>query len=69
MLYRSQARDREARDAIAGLVAATPQAGADVYWTVVRTLGTLGDESAAREWAGRARALFPNDLRFRAAPR
>jgi tetratricopeptide (TPR) repeat protein len=65
LLYRSQGRDAEAREALAGVVTANPRAGADEYWVVVRTLATLGDLGAAREWAGRARGLFPADARFR----
>jgi len=65
MLYRSQGRDEEARAVLAGLIAAEPQASAETYWTVVRTLSVLGDAAAAREWAGRARARFPRDRRFR----
>ena len=64
MLYRSQARDQEAREVLAGLIAATPNPTADTYLTVVRTLSTLGDQAAARDWAARARAQFPNDRRF-----
>jgi tetratricopeptide (TPR) repeat protein len=64
-LYRSQGRDADARAAITGLVGATPQADANAYFTVVRTLSVLGDEPAAREWATKARALFPRDVRFR----
>jgi tetratricopeptide (TPR) repeat protein len=65
LLYRSQGRDAEARDALAGVVTKNPKAGAEEYWVVVRTLATLGDVTAAREWASRARALFPADRRFR----
>jgi tetratricopeptide (TPR) repeat protein len=65
MLYRSQGRDQEARDVLEGVVTAHPRAGADEYWTVVRTLSVLGDAVAAREWAGRARSRFPRDPRFR----
>jgi hypothetical protein len=65
MLYRSQGRDAEAREVLAGLVAAEPQPTADTYWTVVRTFTVLGDAPAAREWAARARARFPSDPRFR----
>jgi arylsulfatase A-like enzyme/Tfp pilus assembly protein PilF len=65
MLYRSQGRDAAARGALEGVVTANPQAGAEEYWTVVRTFATLGDVAAAREWAGRAHALFPSDPRFR----
>ena len=68
ILYRSQGRDAEARRALEGLVTGNPRAGVEEYWTVVRTLGTLGDLPAAREWAGRARALFPSDPRFRGGP-
>jgi len=46
------------------VVTTNPRAGADEYWTVVRTFATLGDLAAAREWAGRARVLFPADRRF-----
>jgi hypothetical protein len=65
MLYRSQGRDVEARGVLEGVVTANPRAGPDEYWTVVRVLATLGDLSAAREWAGRARVRFPSDPRFR----
>jgi tetratricopeptide (TPR) repeat protein len=65
MLYRSQGRDTEIREVLGGVVTASPRAGADEYWTVVHTLTVLGDLPAAREWAGRARALFPGDPRFR----
>jgi arylsulfatase A-like enzyme/Tfp pilus assembly protein PilF len=64
-LYRSQGRDREAREVLAGLVDNTPQADAATYLTVVRAFRVLGDEHAAREWAARARARFPRDPRFR----
>jgi tetratricopeptide (TPR) repeat protein len=65
LLYRSQGRDGEARDVLAGVVTANPQARADEYFVVVRTLTVLGDVPAAREWATRARALYPADPRFR----
>jgi choline-sulfatase len=64
ILYRSQGRDAEARRVLEGVVSANPRAGAEEYWTVVRTFATLGDVTAAREWAGRARARFPRDRRF-----
>jgi tetratricopeptide (TPR) repeat protein len=64
-LYRSQGRDADARTVLAGVVTKLPQPNADAYWTVVRTLTVLGDTSAAREWAGKARGLFPGDRRFR----
>ncbi len=64
ILHRSQGRDAEARRVLEGVVTANPQAGADEYWTVVRAFATLGDLAAAREWAGRARVLFPGDRRF-----
>ena len=64
MLYRSQGRDADARSVLEGVVTANPRAGADEYWTVVRAFATLGDLAAAREWAGRARVLFPADRRF-----
>jgi arylsulfatase A-like enzyme/tetratricopeptide (TPR) repeat protein len=65
ILYRSQGRDEAARDAVAGVVTANPRAGANEYWTVVRTLAGLGDLPAAREWAARGRARYPSDPRFR----
>jgi tetratricopeptide (TPR) repeat protein len=65
LLYRSQGRDAEARTALAGVVTANPQAKADEYFVVVRTLAVLGDVPAAREWAARARGLYPADPRFR----
>jgi arylsulfatase A-like enzyme/Tfp pilus assembly protein PilF len=65
MLYRAQGRDADSRAALEGLVGSTPQAGADVYWTVVKTFADLGDTAAARDWAARARARFPRDPRFR----
>jgi tetratricopeptide (TPR) repeat protein len=65
MLYRSQSRDAEAREALAGLVAAQPRPTAETYWTVVRAFSVLGDTAAAREWASRARTRFPGDPRFR----
>jgi tetratricopeptide (TPR) repeat protein len=68
MLYRSQARDQAAREAVAGVVTAHPSPGPDEYAVVVRTLAGLGDRDAARDWAGRARARFPEDRRFRSAP-
>jgi tetratricopeptide (TPR) repeat protein len=64
MLYRSQGRDAEARSVLEGVVTRNPRAGAEEYWTVVRTFATLGDDVAARQWAGRARARFPGDRRF-----
>ena len=65
MLYRSEGRDADARATVEGLVKSTPRADADAYWTVVKTFSVLGDVPAAREWAARARALFPRDARFR----
>jgi choline-sulfatase len=64
-LYRSQGRDGEARTVLGGLVAALPQPTADAYWTVVHAFTVLGDAAAAREWAGKGRAVFPADPRFR----
>ena len=66
ILYRSQGRDAEARGVLEGVVTANPRAGAEEYWTLVRALATLGDAAAARDWAGRGRARFPSDPRFRA---
>jgi tetratricopeptide (TPR) repeat protein len=65
LLLRSQGRDEEARNVLAGLVTANPRAGADEYLLIVRTLQTLGDSEAAREWARKGRALFPADARLR----
>jgi arylsulfatase A-like enzyme/Tfp pilus assembly protein PilF len=65
LLYRSQGRDAEARDVLAGVVTANPQPRADEYLVVVRTFTVLGDVPAAREWAARAQALYPKDPRFR----
>jgi tetratricopeptide (TPR) repeat protein len=65
MLYRSQGRDGEARAMVEGLIAASPRPDAETYWTVVKTFSLLGDETAARAWAARARAKFPRDPRFR----
>ena len=65
MLYRSQGRDEAARLAITGLVAAEKAPTAETYWTVVRTLGVLGDREAALAWTGRARSRYPADPRFR----
>jgi tetratricopeptide (TPR) repeat protein len=65
LLFRSQGRDAEARDALAGIVTANPRAGADEYVVVARTLATIGDVEAARDWASRGRALYPNDPRLR----
>ena len=65
ILYRSQGRDDAAREALAAIVTANPRAGANEYWTVVRTLAGLGDAPSAREWAARARARYPSDPRFR----
>jgi hypothetical protein len=66
ILYRSLGRDEAMRDVLAGVVTDNPRAGANEYWTVVRTLAGLGDAPAAREWAARARARYPSDRRFRA---
>ena len=65
MLYRAQGRDAEARTVLEGLVSSTPQAGADVYFTVAKTFADLGDAPAARDWTARGRARFPQDPRFR----
>jgi choline-sulfatase len=65
MLYRAQGRDAEARRVLEGVVSANPHAGAEEYWTVVRTFQVLGDAEAAREWARRGRTRFPRDTRFR----
>ena len=65
LLFRSQGRDAEARDALAGIVTANPRAGAEEYVVVARTLATIGDVEAAREWASRGRALYPKDARLR----
>jgi Tfp pilus assembly protein PilF len=64
MLYRSQGRDAESREALTGLVTASGSSS-DAYWTVVRTFGVLGDTEAARAWAAQARQRFPADPRFR----
>jgi choline-sulfatase len=65
LLYRSQGRDAESRNVLAGVVTANPQAKADEYFVVARTLAVLGDLPAAREWAARGHALYPADPRFR----
>jgi tetratricopeptide (TPR) repeat protein len=64
-LYRSQGRDDEARATLGGLIAATPNAGADSYQTVIRTFTILDDRAAAGEWRTKARQRFPGDPRFR----
>ena len=64
-LYRSQGRDAEARSVLDGLIASTPQPTADTFFTVVRAFATLGDTTAARAWAAKAREKFPRDPRFR----
>jgi arylsulfatase A-like enzyme/Tfp pilus assembly protein PilF len=65
LLFRSQGRDKEARDALAGVVTANPRAGADEYVVVARTFARLGDVEAAREWSRRGNALYPKDARLR----
>jgi tetratricopeptide (TPR) repeat protein len=65
LLFGSQSRDAEARDALAGIVTANPRAGADEYVVVARTLAKLGDVEAARDWSRRGRALYPADPRLR----
>jgi Tfp pilus assembly protein PilF len=65
MLYRSQARDAEARQVLEGVVTTNRAAGAEEYWAVVRTFATLGDDEKRREWSARARTRFPRDPRFR----
>jgi arylsulfatase A-like enzyme/tetratricopeptide (TPR) repeat protein len=65
LLFRSQGRDAEARDALAGIVTANPRAGAEEYAVVASTLRTLGDLEAASEWARRGRELYPRDPRLR----
>lgn len=65
VLLRSQGRDAEARDVLAGIVTANLRAGADEYVVVARTLAGLGDIPAAREWAQRGRSLYPADPRLR----
>jgi tetratricopeptide (TPR) repeat protein len=64
-LYRSQGRDGDARSVLGGLIAAQPQPTADAYSMVVHAFTVLGDTQAAREWAAKARARFPQDPRFR----
>lgn len=64
-LYRSQGRDADARTVLAGVVTALPQPTADAFWTVVHAFTVLGDATAAREWAAKARSAFPSDRRFR----
>ena len=64
-LYKSQGHDAQARAVLTELVASTPNPTADTYWTVVHTLTVLGEATAAREWASRAREKFPRDPRFR----
>ena len=64
-LYRSQGRDADARTVLAGVVTTLPQPNADAFWTVVHAFTVLGDATAAREWAAKARSSFPNDRRFR----
>jgi tetratricopeptide (TPR) repeat protein len=64
-LYRSLGRDAEAREVLAGLIAATPNADAATYGMVVRAFSTLGDVAAAREWSARAHVRFPGDPRFK----
>ena len=65
MLYRSQARDAEARTVLEGLITADPRASADSYATVVKTFSLLGDVDAARAWASHGRTKYPSDPRFR----
>jgi choline-sulfatase len=64
-LYRTQGRDADAREVLAGVVTKLPAPNADAYWTVVHSFTVLGDGEAAREWASKARARFPADPRFR----
>ena len=64
-LYRSQGRDAEARSVLDALIASTPQPTADTFFIVVRAFSTLGDATAARAWAAKAREKFPRDPRFR----
>ena len=64
-LYKSQGRDADSQSVLIGLIASTPNPGADTYWTVVHTLTVLGDAPAARDWTTRGRAMFPHDSRFR----
>jgi choline-sulfatase len=64
-LYRSEGRDAEARTVLEGLLDKTQSPSADTFWTVVHTFAVLGDTSAAREWAAKARQRFPGDQRFK----
>jgi tetratricopeptide (TPR) repeat protein len=64
-LLRSLGRDDEARETLAGLIRAMPNADASTYWVVVRAFTNLGDTSSADQWAAQARAKFPADPRFR----
>jgi len=64
-LYRSQQRDADARNVLAGIVTAQPEPNADAYWTVVHAFTVLGDGDAAREWKLKARGRFPGNARFK----
>ena len=64
-LYRSQQRDAEARNVLAGIVTALPEPNAEAYWTVVHALTVLGDTDAARAWKMKAHGRFPGDARFK----
>lgn len=65
LLLRSQGRDEEARASLAGLVENNPNATAEDFEIVVRTLVGLGDAASADAWKARARVLYPKDPRFR----
>jgi arylsulfatase A-like enzyme/Flp pilus assembly protein TadD len=58
LLLRSLGRDLEARETVAGIVAAHPNPGPEEYAIVVRTLAGIGDQAGAREWQARAQQRF-----------
>src|SRR5204863_1239027 len=50
-LYRSQQRDADARNVLAGIVTAQPEPNADAYWMVVRSEERrVGKEGRGRRW-------------------
>lgn len=63
-LYWSEGKDAEARAVLTGLLDAEPHPDADTYWAIVHTFAVLGDTASARDWAARARRLYPDDARF-----
>ncbi len=67
ILYTAQNRPADARRTVEEMISASP--GVDSYLTAFQTLSILGDRAGADHWKREGLKRYPDETRFRRAPR